>query len=96
MKEKEMAEDFCISVFCFILFPWCHTLSSQEKIVVMATINPTRNLQHEMLGDGNLPEDHARKVSQLKDLLERCLMLDPVKRATIDNCLMHPFIREKM
>lgn len=62
----------------------------------MATINPTRNLQHEMLGDGNLPEDHARKVSQLKDLLERCLMLDPVKRATIDNCLMHPFIREKM
>ena len=68
----------------------------QEKIVVMATINPIRNLQQEMLGDANLPEDQTRKVTQLKDLLERCHMLDPIKRATIDTCLMHPFIREKM
>ncbi|XP_027225993.1 serine/threonine-protein kinase PRP4 homolog isoform X1 [Penaeus vannamei] len=81
---------------CNFLYRDMDKVTEREKIVVMATINPTRNLLHEMLGESNLPEDHTRKVTQLKDLLERCLMLDPVKRATIDNCLMHQFIREKM
>lgn len=62
----------------------------------MPTLNPTRNFQHELLGEANLPEDQTRKVNQLKDLMDRCLVLDPVKRATIDQCLMHQFIREKM
>ncbi|XP_064081769.1 serine/threonine-protein kinase PRP4 homolog [Macrobrachium nipponense] len=81
---------------CNFLYRDVDKVTEKEKIVAMATINPTRNLQLELLGEGNLPEDHARKVTQLKDLMERCLMLDPAKRATIDNCLMHQFIREKM
>lgn len=81
---------------CNFLYRDVDKVTEKDKIVVMATINPTRNLQLELLGEGNLPEDHARKVTQLKDLMERCLMLDPAKRATIDNCLMHQFIREKM
>lgn len=68
----------------------------QEKVVVQATINPTRHLLPELLGDTNLPEDQSRKVCQLKDLLDKCLMLDPTKRATIDHCLSHAFIREKI
>lgn len=85
-----------LDIECLVAMAHPNASLLQEKIVVMATINPTRNLLHEMLGESNLPEDHTRKVTQLKDLLERCLMLDPVKRATIDNCLMHQFIREKM
>ena len=73
--------------------PACTT---QERIIVQATINPTRHLLPELLADTNLPDDQARKVNQAKDLLDKCLMLDPSKRATIDHCLVHPFIREKI
>lgn len=68
----------------------------QEKVIVQATINPTRHLLPELLADTQLPEDQAKKVGQLKDLLDKCLMLDSSKRATIDQCLMHSFIREKI
>ena len=78
--------------FQYIMF----YLYLQEKVVVMGTINPTRNLIGELLGEATLPEDQTRKVHQLKDLLDKTLMLDPGKRATIDLCLVHPFIREKL
>ncbi|KAG7154667.1 Serine/threonine-protein kinase PRP4-like 1 [Homarus americanus] len=94
--RKGAFKDQHFDAACNFLYRDVDRVTEREKVVVMPTINPTRNLQHELLGEGNLPEDHARKVAQLKDLMERCLMLDPVKRATIDNCLMHQFIREKM
>ena len=38
-----------------------------------------------------LPEAEARKVLQLADLLEKCLMLDPAKRLGPAEALRHPF-----
>ena len=43
-----------------------------------------------------LPEDQHQKVTQLRDLLDKMLMLDPSKRITINHCLTHPFIAEKV
>lgn len=37
----------------------------------------------------------AKKLVQFKDLLERMLMLDPAKRASVNHCLAHPFIQDK-
>ncbi|PSN49754.1 hypothetical protein C0J52_08467 [Blattella germanica] len=74
--------------FFFLIF--------QEKVVVMSTLNPSRDLLSELIGNQNLPEDQARKVNQLKDLLERILMLDSSKRVAINQALTHPFIQEKI
>lgn len=62
----------------------------------MATINCSRDLGTELTNNQRLPEDQAKKVNQLKDLLEHILMLDSVKRLSINQVLTHPFISEKI
>lgn len=37
-----------------------------------------------------------RKMKQLGDLLEKCLVLDPQKRLTPDEALQHPFVKESI
>lgn len=68
----------------------------QEKVTVMSTINPTKDLLADMIGGQRLPEDQRKKVIQLKDLLDGTLMLDPAKRISINQALQHPFIQEKI
>ena len=62
----------------------------------MGSINPCKDLLADLIGYQRLPEDQLRKVMQLKDLLERVMMLDPSKRISINQALMHPFIQEKL
>lgn len=69
---------------------------SQDKVTVLSTISPSRDLLAELIGFQRLPEDQMRKVKQLKDLLEGILMLDPAKRISINAALAHPFIQEKI
>lgn len=76
--------------FCKLFFIF------QEKVVTMSTINIIRDLQTELVGNQHLPDDQARKVNQLKDLLEKILMLDSTKRIPINQALMHSFIQEKI
>lgn len=71
-------------------------LPLQEKVTVMSTINPTKDLLIDMIGGQRLPEDQRKKVMQLKDLLDGTLMLDPAKRISINQALQHPFIQEKI
>ena len=71
-------------------------LHHQEKVTVMSTINPTKDLLIDMIGGQRLPEDQRKKVMQLKDLLDGTLMLDPAKRISINQALQHPFIQEKI
>uniref|UniRef100_A0A8C2GFN8 Serine/threonine-protein kinase PRP4 homolog n=1 Tax=Cyprinus carpio TaxID=7962 RepID=A0A8C2GFN8_CYPCA len=71
-------------------------LPNKEKITVMSTINPTKDLSMDMVGRQALPEDQRKKVVQLKDLLDQILMLDPAKRITINQALQHPFIQERI
>ena len=61
----------------------------------MSTLPATRDLNTE-LGGNSLPPEQSRKVAQLKDLLERTLMLDAGKRITVNHALAHPFIQEKI
>ncbi|GIY41043.1 hypothetical protein CEXT_540141 [Caerostris extrusa] len=68
-------------------------VTEKVKIVVLTNINPSRDLQAELISP-NLPDDQFRKVNQLKDLLDKILMLDPSKRISINQALMHPFIQE--
>lgn len=62
----------------------------------MSSIPPSRDLLVALVGSQNLDDAHMRKVHQLKDFLEKCLMLDPSKRITINQALVHPFITEKI
>jgi len=39
-----------------------------------------------------LSQDDKKKIAQLKDLLERCLTLDPNKRMTAEEALKSQFI----
>jgi len=68
----------------------------QEKVTVMSTINPTKDILVDMVGFQRLPEDQRKKVLQLKDMLDATLMLDPAKRISINQALQHPFIQEKI
>jgi len=62
----------------------------------MSTISPSKDLMADMVGSQRLPEDQLRKVSQLKDFLEKILILDPSKRLSINHALAHPFIQERV
>ncbi|EDV95652.1 GH15661 [Drosophila grimshawi] len=81
---------------CSFLYHEIDKLTEREKIVVMPVVKPSRNLQQELIADQNLPDDQLRKVTQLKDLLENMFALDPGKRISLNQALMHPFIQEKM
>ncbi|KAF7665134.1 hypothetical protein LDENG_00153520 [Lucifuga dentata] len=71
-------------------------VTEREKVTVMSTINPTKDLLADMIGGQRLPEDQRKKVMQLKDLIDSTLMLDPAKRISINQALQHPFIQEKI
>ncbi|XP_051970236.1 serine/threonine-protein kinase PRP4 homolog [Xyrauchen texanus] len=71
-------------------------VTEREKVTVMSTINPTKDLLADMVGGQRLPEEQRKKVMQLKDLLDGTLMLDPAKRISINQALQHPFIQEKI
>ena len=62
----------------------------------MGSINPNKEVVESLLGYKKLNEEHKRKVMQLKDLLDKCLMLDPAKRISLNQALTHPFITEKV
>ena len=72
------------------------TFFFQGKITVMGSINPNKEVVESLLGYKKLNEEHKRKVMQLKDLLDKCLMLDPAKRISLNQALTHPFITEKV
>ncbi|XP_041101098.1 serine/threonine-protein kinase PRP4 homolog [Polyodon spathula] len=71
-------------------------VTEREKVTVMSTINPTKDLLADLVGCQRLPEDQRKKVIQVKDLLDQILMLDPAKRISINQALQHPFIQEKI
>ncbi|XP_034938781.1 serine/threonine-protein kinase PRP4 homolog [Chelonus insularis] len=80
---------------CNFLYHEVDKVTEREKVVVMSSLSATRDLGAE-LGGNSLPPEQNRKVGQLKDLLERTLMLDAGKRITVNHALAHPFIQEKI
>lgn len=62
----------------------------------MSSISSSRDLLAALVGSQTLDDAHLRKVHQLKDFLDRCLVLDHSKRITINQALVHSFITEKI
>lgn len=70
-------------------------ITERDKVVVVSVIKPIRDLQQELVSK-NLPEEQFRKMSQLKDLLDKIFSLDPSKRISLNHALAHPFIQDKI
>lgn len=94
--RKGQFKDQHFDSHCNFLSHEVDRVTEREKIVTMSTINPTRDLHSELVGNQNLPDDQARKVQQLKDLLDKILMLDSSKRLPVNQALAHPFILERI
>lgn len=62
----------------------------------MSVVKVSRDLQSELVAGQALPPEQLKKVTQLKDLLEKALAIDPAKRISLNNALTHPFIQEKI
>lgn len=93
--RKGSFKDLHFDSNCNFLYHEVDKVTEREKVVVMSTLSATRDLSAE-LGGNSLPPEQNRKVGQLKDLLERTLMLDAGKRITVNHALAHPFIQEKI
>ncbi|KAJ8737888.1 hypothetical protein PYW08_000483 [Mythimna loreyi] len=82
---------------CNFMYHELDKITEREKIVIISSIKPTRDLQAELAPPHHrIAAPEAKKIAQLKDLLERMLMLDPAKRASVNHCLAHPFIQDKI
>ncbi|XP_025830465.1 serine/threonine-protein kinase PRP4 homolog isoform X2 [Agrilus planipennis] len=81
---------------CNFLYHEIDKVTEREKVVVMSVVKATRDLQSELVAGQALPTDQLRKVSQLKDFLDKALAVDPVKRISLNNALTHPFIQDKI
>lgn len=85
-----------LSCYVLLFFMPLSYPALQEKVTVMSSINPTKDILNDMVGRQRLPEDQRKKVAQLKDLLDQILVLDPAKRISINQALQHPYIQERM
>ncbi|CRH00017.1 serine/threonine protein kinase, putative [Plasmodium relictum] len=77
--------------------------TKKEIVRVISDLRPTKNitcdlLEHQYWLKGNSPKMQflKKKIKQLGDLLEKCLMLDPSKRYTPDQALQHVYLRESI
>ncbi|GAW80917.1 serine/threonine-protein kinase PRP4K [Plasmodium gonderi] len=77
--------------------------TKKEVVRIISDLRPTKNitcdlLEHQYWLKGNSPKMQflKKKIKQLGDLLEKCLMLDPSKRYTPDQALQHPYLRESI
>nr|XP_055057796.1 serine/threonine-protein kinase PRP4 homolog [Misgurnus anguillicaudatus]XP_055057797.1 serine/threonine-protein kinase PRP4 homolog [Misgurnus anguillicaudatus]XP_055057798.1 serine/threonine-protein kinase PRP4 homolog [Misgurnus anguillicaudatus]XP_055057799.1 serine/threonine-protein kinase PRP4 homolog [Misgurnus anguillicaudatus]XP_055057800.1 serine/threonine-protein kinase PRP4 homolog [Misgurnus anguillicaudatus] len=96
MIRKGMCKDQHFDQNLNFLYTEVDKVTEREKVTVMSTINPTKDLLKDMVGRQALPEDQRKKVIQLKELLDQILMLDPAKRITINQALQHSFIQERI
>jgi len=93
--RKGQFKDLHFDQNCCFMYRELDKVTQREKVVQMPTVNKTRNLESELSGGHKLPEDQFRKISQLRDFLEKIHMVDPAKRISLNQCLTHPFIQDK-
>ena len=61
---------------------------------MLRNIQPTRDLLGDLTADSQLTPGLLKKVQQFKDILDKMLALDPAKRISLNEALLHPFIME--
>ncbi|XP_050352806.1 serine/threonine-protein kinase PRP4 homolog [Nymphalis io] len=71
--------------------------TGREKVVEITNIAASRDLYKELKKSSlNPPTCEEKKIIQLKDLLEKMLILDSNQRLSVMDCLKHPFIQEEL
>lgn len=66
----------------------------QDVIRKVHITKPTRDLRARLMpSSAKLKDDEAKTITSFIDLLDKCLALDPAKRITPKEALVHPFIR---
>lgn len=69
--------------------------TGRDKVIEVCNNNVARDLYKELLKScKSLSPGEEKKLAQLKDLLDKMLMLDPNQRYTVSDCLKHPFIQD--
>ncbi|CAF0733348.1 unnamed protein product [Brachionus calyciflorus] len=86
LKDKHFDSDFNF------IYREQDKITKNEKISVLSNIPPTRDIQSELIANQRLPEDQLKKVLQLKDLLDKILVIDTNRRITIKEAMSHPFV----
>ena len=72
-------------------------VTQREKTTVMPVVHVTRNLLGELYGgEAAVSSAHSQKIGQLADFLDKIHVIDPLKRPSLNWCLTHPFIAERM
>lgn len=89
LKEKHFDTD------CNFIYREVDKITKYEKYSVLANIPVTRRLESDISSNHRMPEDQAKKVDQLRDLLDKMLIIDTTKRVTIRQILTHPFVDDK-
>merc|ERR1712242_426214 len=94
--RKGQFKDIHFDSNCCFLYHDIDRVTQREKVVQMPVMNKVRNLDHELTGGAKLPEEQLKKVLQLRDFLDKICVLDPAKRITLNQCLTHPSIQDKV
>ena len=70
--------------------------SAASRSARLSSGKPVRDLKTKILGGASvkkMKEEEVRVLTSFVDLLEKCLTLDPGRRLTPREALVHPFIR---
>ncbi|XP_068620245.1 serine/threonine-protein kinase PRP4 homolog isoform X2 [Battus philenor] len=68
-------------------------ITERDTIVEVTTVNISRDLHNDLKKYfKKITVNEEKKVAQLKDLLDKMLMLDEKQRLSVENCLKHSFI----
>ncbi|CAG8465721.1 12007_t:CDS:10 [Ambispora gerdemannii] len=72
-------------------------ISNKEVIKTFVINKPTRDLKMRLLSKtSHMMDEDFRLLTAFVDLLEKCLNLNPEKRLTVREALLHPFITGKV
>ncbi|KAI6648867.1 Serine/threonine-protein kinase PRP4-like [Oopsacas minuta] len=96
MIKKGLAKDKHFDSQLNLQYLEIDKVTKKEKITLLNFVNPKRDLLACLIGNQKLNDSEMRKVQQLKDFIEKCLILDPTKRMSINHSITHPFITEKI
>jgi serine/threonine-protein kinase PRP4 len=68
---------------------------SQDVVKKVHISKPTRDLRARLMPPASvkLSEEEMKMLTSFIDLLDKCLALDPARRLTPREALLHPFIR---
>ncbi len=69
--------------------------SLQDVVRKVHITKPSRDLRARLMpsASAKLKDDESKLLTSFVDLLDKCLALDPAKRITPKEALVHPFIR---